>query len=535
MNLQTQRLQLYKIGRDYCDSHFDAKVGLILRDMRHQQPHMVSQSVAYASGLLMTKDPADRAKAESILRLVLTKQDLRKDSPTYGSFLPNYEDDWATVVNPDPNFGQFVGVGLAGVLDQDNKQGHLLSPDLRKQIEEAFRHTVDFTIRRDVAPDYINISIMSAAVGAAGDKLLNYPGARDFAMSKLEWILARAQPGFTFTEYLAPTYYGTDLGAAYAVKQSAASPDIASAANRLIDAFWKDIAGSYHAPTMQLGGPNSRSYGENMLEYAAGLKYFLVFALNGKYPLSDVETAQSWDCAGLMGMANAQIEPRPEFQEPTVPWREIAVMNRPGMTARQYREGDLIVGSISTQSVWQQQRNVVAYWPVTKATPDKPIPVVGFCMDESSMTLPNGYAHFFSTQSKGAVLVALTGKMPNPSTGGLQLVFNGEAEGAEMAGGPPGSCEVHDGDYTVDVYPVTQGAGAMAFRKDDTKNRGYVERMWDSADHVGNLGVLSYLVVFRIPGENAPDVKNIAFTPGDKTLNLTAEVNGTPLSLDVAF
>ncbi len=70
----------------------------------------------------------------------------------------------------------------------------------------------------------------------------------------------------------------------------------------------------------------------------------------------------------------------------------------------------------------------------------------------------------------------------------------------------------------------------MAFRKDD--RRGYVERSWGSADHVGNVGILSYLVVFRMPGEEAPVVKNIAFTPGDKTSSFTAEVNGTPLSLE---
>ena len=530
MNLQAQRLQLYKIGRDYCDSHFDDKVGLIQRDMRKPHPHMVFQSALYANGLLMTKDPADRARAESMLRLVLTKQDLRKDSPTYGSFLRDYEDDWVTpAMKPDPNFAQFTGMALASVLDQDNRQNHVLSADLRKQIEEAFRHAVEFTIREDVAPDYINISILSAAMGAAGAKLLNYPGGNDFAMSKIEWILARAQPGTTFTEYLAPTYYGADMGAAYAVKYYATSPDIASAANRLIDAFWRDIASSYHAPTMQLAGPNSRSYGENMLEYAAGLKYYLMFALDGKYPLSDVETDHSWDCAGLMGMAAAQVEVRPEFQQPVVPWRQLAVTNRPGMMASQYREGDLVVGSINMQSVWQQQRNVVAYWPITKPSRD-----VGYCLDESSMTFGNAYAHFFSTQVKGAVLVALTGKMPNPPAGGISLVFNGSAEGANMAGGPPGSCEVHDGDFIVDVYPVTQSGGAMAFRKDDTLKRGYVERSWASADHVGNLGILSYLVVFRSPGEVAPVVNNIAFTPGDKNSTFTAQVNGAPLSLEIS-
>jgi hypothetical protein len=528
MNLPAQRLHLYTIGRTFCDSHFDPAAHMILRDPKKPHPHMVSVSAQYADGLLMTKDPADRAKAETILRAVLQKQDLRPDSATYGSFLPYQEDDWATAVNPDPNYGQFVGLALAGALDEDNKQGHVLSPDLRKDIEVAFRHAVEFTIRRDVDPGYINISICSAAMGAAGANLLKFPGGDDFAMSKIEWILARAQPGITFTEYLAPTYYGTDLGAAYALKYYATTPALSSATDRLIDAFWKDIAAAYHPPTLQLGGPNARSYGENMLQYGASLKYWLMFALNGKYPLADTETVQAWDCAGLMGMATTQIEARPEFQEPTVPWREIPVMDRPGMTARQYREGELIVGSISAQSVWHQQRNVVAYWPVYTPSWD-----VGYCLDESSMTFGQGYAHFFSVQDKRAVLVALTGKLPNPPSGGIQLTFNAAAQGGDLPGGPPGSCEVHDGDYIIDAYPLTQNAGALTFRKDDTALRGYVERPWSSADHVGNLGVLAYLLYIRLPGEAAADVRNLAFAPGDKTISLTAEVNGTPLSLAV--
>jgi hypothetical protein len=122
--------------------------------------------------------------------------------------------------------------------------------------------------------------------------------------------------------------------------------------------------------------------------------------------------------------------------------------------------------------------------------------------------------------------------MPLPQTGGISLVFNDAAVGAPLAGGPVGAWEVHDGDYIVDVYPVTKATNStMAFRKDDDRKRAYVERDWVSADHVGNLGVLSYLLVFRMPGESAATVKNIGFTPGDKTLTFTADVNGSPLSL----
>ncbi len=92
MTLQPQRLHLYSIGRNWCETHFDATAGLIVRDPRKPHPHMVFQSALYARGLLMTKDPADRALAEKILRIVLTKQDLQIGSATYGSFLPYTED-----------------------------------------------------------------------------------------------------------------------------------------------------------------------------------------------------------------------------------------------------------------------------------------------------------------------------------------------------------------------------------------------------------------------------------------------------------
>lgn len=529
LTLPEQRAKYYKIARAYCESHYDAKEGMIQRQMNKPHPHLVLQSAQYAYGLLMTKDPADRKLAEEILGRVLSKQDVRKDSPTYGSFLPYWEEDWTANPNEDPNFGQFVGSALAAILDQDNKQGHLLSPDLRQQTEEAFRHAVEFTIRRDITPEYTNISLLSASVGAAGDKLLHVPGARDFALSKIYWLLARAQPGTTLTEYLAPTYYGVDLGAAYGIRYYADSPEIRTAADRVIDFFWQDIAQSYNAPAFNLGGPQSRSYGDNMLEYAAGLKYCLAYALNGNYPLSmDTEVGNSWDQAGLFMMATAQIEPRAEFQQPTQPWRQLQVMNRPGMIASQFRKDSFMLGSISMQSVWQQQRNVVAYWAITQPAPD-----VGYLLDESSLTLGNGYAHFFSTQNQDAVLAALTGKMPTPATGGLRLVFNSLADGKTTVTDPPGCYQVDDGGVTAYIYPVSANpAAAMTFRKDDTAKRAYLERGWDNADHAGNAGVLAYLVTFKLPGDgSAPDVKNIAFTPDDTGVTISAEVNGNAMTL----
>jgi len=522
-----QHRRLYDIGRRWGDDHFDEGAGLIKRNPKKSGAHLIRESGYYAYSLLLTGDPADRRRAERIIRLVLGKQDLRPHQPTYGVFLPCSEDRWETTVNPDLNYCQFVGLALAHILDLDQRQ-QVLPDDLRQQLRSAFRLAVKATIQRDVEPGYTNIALLSAAVGAAGEKLLHVPGAGDFAMSKLAWILARAQPGVSFTEYLCPTYYGVDLQSAYAVQHFAASPELKTAARRILDVLWKEIAAAYHAPTFQLGGPHSRAYGENMLEYAAGLKYFLFLALDGKYPLADTETDHDWDCGMLPIVADLPVGVRPEFRDAPIAWREVSVGGRTtGMAFRQFREGDFILGSVSAQFVWQQQRNVVAYWPVTT-----PAWHVGFCQDMSPTTFGNGYAHFYSTQSGAAVLAALTDKRPLPQKGGLRLGFNGEAHARELSGGPAGSWEVQDGRISAYVYPVTRTNARMTSQTEE--KRVYVERPWTSADPAGALNVLAYLLVFQAPGEAAPIVKAISLNVGQGKTTISAAVNDKTLLLEAA-
>ena len=528
----SQHVRLYDVGRRYGDEHFDEAFGLTTgnRNPQKSSTHMMRESTYYAYALLLTGGLEDRKRAERIIGLVLSRQDIRSTQPTYGYFPPYFEDDWTGTAAIDANYTQFVGSGIGYILDLDRKQGNVLPQDLRLQMEKAFRLVVLATMRRDVDPAYTNIALLSAAVGAAGDKLLGIPGARDFALSKLHWILARAQPGTTLAEYLSPTYYGVDLQAAYEIRNFAASPEVTDAANRLIDFLWTDIAASYHAPTFQLAGPHSRSYGLDMTKYAAGLKYFLFLALNGKYPLLDVETDHDWDSGVLPIIADLPVEVRPEFRQTPLPWREVTVgflRDNSPRQLRQYRAGNFVLGSMNDQSMWQQQRNLVAYWP--GATPDSSM---RFFQDMSPTTFDNGYAHWSSVQSKGAVLAAITGKDPMPAKGGLLLGFSLEAKTKNLVGGPPGSLTIEDAGVTAYIYSVTQANGTLSVRKADEAT--YLERPWASSDTVSKFHVLSYLVVFQLPGEATPDVKNISFSIADGKAKIAAVVNGISLSLMVS-
>ena len=301
--------------------------------------------------------------------------------------------------------------------------------------------------------------------------------------------------------------------------------------NALIDRLWKQIAADYHAPTYQLAGPFSRAYGENMLNYAAGLKYWLYLALDGNYPLPDTEIDHEWDKAGLPGMADVPISPRPEFKEATVPWRQWDAATSGSSIVRhfsQYRDGNFILSTVGTQDGWKLKRNLVAYWRNDGPPPDNVS--VGSCLDESNDSLPEGcpfgQIHFFSQQKAGAALVVFVTSVDPPATGGCSLIFDANATPSDTTATP---LTVKDGTMTAYLYPVSTGAAQFEIAKDEHKIN--VHRAWTTADTIGLRHVLAYLVVFRPSDQSPPTVSDLTLQADGDNVSAAAKVDGTALSL----
>jgi len=532
-----QHRRLYDIARTYCDANFDPDanlVGTASKNPPNKKSHSVRESLSYAYALLLTGDPADLAVAQKVIKRALIAQDTRPDSPTCGVFSWYAEDDWATLKNADQNSAAFDGLTCAMIFDLD-KQHPVLDADVRSQVEAAGKLAVAAVMRRDVEPGYTNIALLSIALGAAGEKLWSVPGAGAFAEAKLDKVTSMAGDQ-EFYEYLSPTYLGVDIYGAYSARKFSFSPAFATKADALIDHLWKEVAASYHAPTFQLAGPFCRAYGDNMLAYAAALKYDLFLALDGAYPLPDTETDHDWDKAGLAVIANLPILPRSEFKQPTVPWREFTATGTdeksPVRHFSQYREGNFILGTVAYQDEWKQKRNLVAYWRNDGPPPDGYS--VGYCIDESNETLsskaPAGFIHFYSQQVKGAALVAMATNRDVPLDGGCSLVFDGSAKVSD--GIDAGSLKVDDGTVTAYVYPVSNGAGSFVLKADANNVR--LNRPWTQADAVtttGPLHVVSYLIVFRLSGQLAPTISDLVLKGDENGASATAKVDGDALSV----
>ncbi len=249
----------------------------------------------------------------------------------------------------------------------------------------AFRLTVRATLRRDVGAAYTNIALLSAGVATAGASLRGMEGAEEFAHRKLSEVFARVEPVGTFDEYLSPTYYGTDFYALYSAEQFAGTERLRALAGRLIDLAWDDVEYAYHPSTYQLGGPHSRAYGDNMLDYAATLKYYLALATDSRYPLNEVGTNHSHDCSQVAIICTHHVARRLDadasrptsFRRVSVPRTE----DEPQEIQTQYADERFSLGTINEQDLWTQRRNLIAYW---RAEPGGP---VGYVKSSQPLTV----------------------------------------------------------------------------------------------------------------------------------------------------
>jgi hypothetical protein len=530
-----QHQRLYDLARRWADAHFDPALNLIAygsRDNPANLVHYTRESGFYAYGLLLTGKPEDRARAQAILRQVFIKQDLRKDQPTYGSFTNTFETDWAHWTKPDLNWGQFTGFFMAHIIWLDDHR-HVLDPDVRSQLEQSFRLTVENAMHRDVDPHYTNIALLTAMLVSAGAKLENIPGAAEFAQKKLQAVYDMASQG-TFCEYLSPTYYGGDFCTLCSAQRFACSDAFAELANRTLDLLWRDTAAAYHAPTYQLGGPHSRSYGDNMQTYVSLIKYFIHLGTNGKYPITDdeVKLPHGWDLTAFLILSDLPIEARPEFTQAPVPWREVLVYdNGAGFKRyiRQFRDGDFMLGTVSEKDEWEQCRNVVAYWP----RPDGDH--LGLCQDVTGRTAPvsNHTCDFYSTQNGPVVLAGMIQRLADQAAPrASRLMFN---DGAKVTS--VGESQLH---YVIDsapveavLYPITHGDGHLTVQNIDGGT--CLDRNFSTGDPAGKETILGYVLAFRLPGQKEPDVKELSLQTGEDKATLMATVNGTALSLDVPY
>ncbi|CAN5452081.1 hypothetical protein BH09BAC4_BH09BAC4_26900 [soil metagenome] len=227
-----------------------------------------------AEALLFRNKPGDKENAVEILTWILKNQYRDENTKIYGIWKTTVEGD-----KFDQNWREFIGCDLI-IIRQ--KYSHLLPPEIRKELEIGLVHAARGALKRNVAPDYTNISIMSSF-------LMDYVGT-EFRMDELKTAgLQKARAIFklyqshkTFSEFNSPTYYGVTLIALAFWRELSLSPEIKQMGQTLEQEFWHEAATFYNPNLKNMTGPYFRGYGMDMQTYFSIVGIWIAIAVDNE-------------------------------------------------------------------------------------------------------------------------------------------------------------------------------------------------------------------------------------------------------------
>lgn len=188
---------------------------------------------------------------EDALSLARSMQDTAPDSEHVGNFRWRLGD----VAVTDTNAVEFA-TQLTAVLRLAHAEA--LTPAARGMLDAIHRDALVALRRHAVKPGYTNISLMKTWNHLALGQL--YGAEIEQAGTALwdEWLASTRRHGIT--EYLSPTYYGTDLDSLALIARHARDERVRRESAAAASFLWAGIAANWFAPARRLAGPHSRDY-----------------------------------------------------------------------------------------------------------------------------------------------------------------------------------------------------------------------------------------------------------------------------------
>jgi len=262
---------------DTLETEFDAGVGLYGRISEgpgyHSRipggirVHAVLGNFDTAVLLLRSSRPEDHRRAADMLSQLLRFQDQDPVQKTFGIWPWVLEESLAEMSPPDWNWADFCGAAIAVILRESaSKLPEALGVGLRQALDNAAASI----FRRNMGPNYTNISIMGTCVCASAGEILGEVRWLRYARRRLAVFLAHTEWHGGFNEYNSPTYTPLALRECERMLQLVTDPELCTQAETLRNLIWARIAERFHPATGQLAGPHSRAYADTLSKSTAG-------------------------------------------------------------------------------------------------------------------------------------------------------------------------------------------------------------------------------------------------------------------------
>jgi hypothetical protein len=357
--MESTSRRLYDLGRADLESRYDGDLGLI-RDPLRPDRHMAHHTLWYIYYLL---DDGSIERAESTMDQVLSTQECRKDDPHLGNFRWHWEDELVT----DLNASQFVLEALTTLpLDK-------FSSALRERTYEAMRLGLREAESLDVHWTYTNIHLLDIRNRILGGQLLSdLTITRQGAERLREWATRTIEVGAPH-EFNSATYAAVDLNCLAAIADRAEDTETRRLAREMEEYVWRHIARYWHEPTMQLGGPHSRSYRRDVVGASGYLKTVLYKVLGDERLIAKTPYYEGPDSEGQLVVALTQYNCPPDAEEMLrVPATRTVcerVAESPETHTTAYITSRFALGTVSRHygvgdppEPWPANDSCIAYW-----------------------------------------------------------------------------------------------------------------------------------------------------------------------------
>jgi hypothetical protein len=407
------------------EPQFDAAEAMIVRKvgsaynyhstLRNVMAHPTRESLEYA--LLLLEGRQDE-RAGQILSRVLTLQEVDPGSPWHGLWGYYAEEPPAKMSPADWNWADFNGAALLMIA---HRHGERLGPALRTRVLEAIRHAAASVRKRNVSMSYTNIAVQGTFVTLAAAQLLGDADMRNYATERLSRLAAAIDETGSFAEYNSPTYSEVTIANLTRMRMTLNDGVAQTLAERIHYRAWMHLGKHWHAPTMQLAGPQSRCYGTDI-----GRPLWLQKALGGKIQFASIDKLAGLEADVPVLDFQCPQELQSLFLETPAAHLHREVF-RPKVGGATYLAPGYCLGAVNRGDFWVQSRPLVAYWGGA-ARPARwaQLRVVKDSYDFSSALL-------YSVQEKGYVLGLVNFRSPGGDKHiSLDPIANGEFEASRL-------------------------------------------------------------------------------------------------------
>lgn len=324
---------------------------------RNMDVHPTRESLGYAVALLDTYDDAFLDRAQDILRRIIDIQEADPNHQHYGVWPHLMEEPLGEGPYVDRNWADFLGKDMLHVMIYHKDR---LPAELASEVEASLRRAVEAIRIRNVGAGYTNIAVMGSYVTLVSGETLKDDAILERGLERLRVLYDHTKETGTFTEYNSPTYTMVALRDLAGFRHHVKHPNGKQMVDDLFRIAWETVAHHFHVPSRQWVGPNSRYYavftGEDVLRFIERWTRAKVDFGYGETPGEpDLEDMAAQCPPDLEGFFVALDTPRTVVQ--------LEQKRSPiSLISTTYLTPEMGLGSINHQDMWNQRRNIVAFW-----------------------------------------------------------------------------------------------------------------------------------------------------------------------------